>query len=56
MIAGAGPANIVRMVEPALIEQRRYEWPWLGVDGDSVHVLLQRANDLSDQWGAARSL
>jgi 2-alkenal reductase len=53
--AGVGfaiPANAVRRVAPALIEEGVYQWPWLGVSGGSVNLLLQEANDLQVQQGA----
>jgi 2-alkenal reductase len=53
--AGVGfaiPANVVRLVAPALIEDGFYQWPWLGVTGGSVSLLLQEANDLPVQQGA----
>jgi S1-C subfamily serine protease len=52
--AGVGfaiPANVVRRVTPALIENGRYEWPWLGVEGGSVNLLIAEANDLPTQNG-----
>ena len=53
--AGVGfaiPANLVRRVIPVLIQSGEYEWPWLGVEGTSVDLLIQQANDLSVQQGA----
>jgi 2-alkenal reductase len=46
------PANVVRMVAPALISQGRYAWPWLGVRGESVNLLVAEANGLETQAGA----
>lgn len=46
------PANIVRRVAPALISTGKYEWPWLGVEGRDVNLLLQQANNLPTQDGA----
>lgn len=46
------PANVVRRVAPALIEQGAYQWPWLGVSGGPVNLLLKQANDLPVQQGA----
>ena len=46
------PANVVRRVTPALIERGEYAWPWLGVQGGPVNLLLQQANDLDRQEGA----
>ena len=55
--AGVGfaiPSNVVRLVAPVLIEQGRYQWPYLGVSGPEygVDLALQRANNLPDQRGA----
>jgi 2-alkenal reductase len=47
----AVPVNVVRRVVPVLIEQGRYEWPWLGVTPASVNLLLVEANDLDSQQG-----
>jgi len=46
------PSNIVRRVSPSLIANGSYEWPWLGVEGTSVSLLIQEANDLATQDGA----
>ena len=46
------PSNVVRRVVPALIETGSYQWPWMGVEGTSVNLLVQRANDLETQRGA----
>jgi S1-C subfamily serine protease len=53
--AGVGfaiPSNVVRLVAPSLIESGSYTWPWLGVEGTSVGLLIQEANDLPSQQGA----
>jgi 2-alkenal reductase len=53
--AGVGfaiPSNIVRKVAPALIQQGAYTWPWLGISGTSVDLLIQQANNLPTQFGA----
>jgi S1-C subfamily serine protease len=53
--AGVGfaiPANVVRRVAPVLIDAGVYHWPWLGVSGQSVNLLLAQANDLETQSGA----
>jgi S1-C subfamily serine protease len=53
--AGVGfaiPSNVVRLVVPSLIETGSYEWPWLGVEGTSVDLLIQEANHLESQQGA----
>jgi len=48
----AVPVNVVRRVVPVLIDQGRYEWPWLGVNlPASVNLLLVQANDLPTQQG-----
>jgi S1-C subfamily serine protease len=39
-------------VAPALIAEGSYTWPWLGVQGTSVNLALQEANDLESQNGA----
>jgi S1-C subfamily serine protease len=46
------PSDTVRRVVPALIQEGSYTWPWLGVSGLSVNLLVQQANDLSVQRGA----
>lgn len=53
--AGVGfaiPSNVVRLVVPVLIEQGSYQWPWLGVSGDEVTLLVAEANGLNTQEGA----
>jgi len=53
--AGVGfaiPSNIVRRVAPVLIESGSYQWPWLGVEGTSVNLVIMRANNLGAQQGA----
>lgn len=53
--AGVGfaiPASVVRRVIPVLIEAGAYQWPWLGVEGGSVDLLVQEANALPTQYGA----
>jgi S1-C subfamily serine protease len=53
--AGVGfaiPVNLVRRVVPVLIQSGEYEWPWLGVKGTSVDLLIQQANHLPVQQGA----
>lgn len=53
--AGVGfavPANLVRRVVPVLIEEGEYIWPWLGVSGADVNLLLTRANEFDTQRGA----
>ncbi len=46
------PSRVVGQVIPTLIDQGRYEWPWLGVTGQSVDLFLRDANDLDRQDGA----
>jgi 2-alkenal reductase len=53
--AGVGfaiPVSVVRLVAPALIQTGSYHWPWLGVEGTSVNLLIQEANHLPSQQGA----
>ncbi|MGI5915314.1 MAG: S1C family serine protease [Anaerolineae bacterium] len=53
--AGVGfaiPVNVVRQIAPVLIETGSYQWPWVGVSGTSVNLLIQQANDLPTQSGA----
>jgi len=46
------PSNVVSRVTPALIENGSYVWPWLGVRGGPVNLLVQQANELAKQEGA----
>ena len=46
------PSNIVRMVAPVLMEGESYPWPWLGISGTSVNLLIAEGNDLPVQRGA----
>lgn len=46
------PSDVVSVVVPALIENGSYTWPWLGVSGIDVSLLVQEANDLESQEGA----
>jgi 2-alkenal reductase len=53
--AGVGfaiPSNVVRRIAPVLIGEGFYEWPWLGVEGFGVGLLVAQANDLPTQQGA----
>jgi 2-alkenal reductase len=53
--AGVGfaiPSNVVRRVVPVLIETGTFQWPWLGIEGGSVDLLVQGANNLAIQSGA----
>jgi S1-C subfamily serine protease len=46
------PINIVRLVAPSLIEKKTYVWPWLGVTGGDLSLLIREANDIQIQQGA----
>ncbi len=46
------PVNVVRTVVPVLIQTGTYQWPWLGIRGTGVDLLLQDANNLQTQQGA----
>ncbi|MFW6136214.1 MAG: S1C family serine protease [Chloroflexota bacterium] len=46
------PSDVVSLVAPALIQEGGYDWPWLGVTGTDVGLLVQEANDLDTQGGA----
>jgi len=46
------PSDVVNLVYPTLIEQGVYAWPWLGVSGTEVSMLVQEANDVDTQDGA----
>mgnify|MGYP006282020735 CR=1 FL=1 len=46
------PSDVVELVVQTLIEQGTYAWPWLGVSGTDVSLLVQEANDLETQEGA----
>lgn len=53
--AGVGfaiPSNTVRRVAPGLIQNGSFQWPWLGVQGGSVNLAIQEANNLLTQHGA----
>jgi S1-C subfamily serine protease len=53
--AGVGfsiPSNIVRLVAPSLIENQEYTWPWIGVTGTDVSLMLREANNIQAQLGA----
>jgi S1-C subfamily serine protease len=53
--AGVGfaiPSNIVRLVAPSLIENKEYVWPWLGVTGTDLSLILRQANDIQAELGA----
>jgi S1-C subfamily serine protease len=46
------PSNIIRRVVPVLIADGVYEWPWLGVEGADLNLIMQEANGLEVQQGA----
>jgi S1-C subfamily serine protease len=46
------PVNIVRRVVPVLIQTGEFQWPWLGIRGTSVDLLIQQADNLPTQQGA----
>ncbi len=53
--AGVGfalPVNIVRRVAPVLMEGESYPWPWLGISGTSVDLILAEGNNLPVRQGA----
>jgi S1-C subfamily serine protease len=43
------PSNVVRRVAPALIQNKVYDWPYLGIMGESVDLAITRGNGLQDQ-------
>jgi 2-alkenal reductase len=53
--AGVGfaiPVNVVQRVAPILIEVGDFQWPWLGISGTSLDLLITEANELESQKGA----
>ncbi len=46
------PVSIVARVIPALIEDGRYQWGWLGVTGGTINTAMVEAMDLPVQKGA----
>jgi serine protease Do len=46
------PVHIVKMVVPSLIHNHSYSWPYLGLYGATVDLMIQRANQLGNQQGA----
>jgi S1-C subfamily serine protease len=53
--AGVGfaiPANTARRVTPVLIESGAFQWPWLGIRGSSVNLIVAAANNLPTRRGA----
>jgi len=41
------PVNVVQHVVPSLIANGAFQWPWLGIAGGNVGLLIQQANKLS---------
>jgi S1-C subfamily serine protease len=53
--AGVGfaiPANIVARVVPVLIQEGKFTWPWLGVQGTNLTLRMATANELTVARGA----
>ncbi len=48
----AVPANLVKRVVPSLIENGKYEHPWIGFSGNSVTAEIAKAMKLSEIKGA----
>lgn len=48
----AVPVSILRRVVPALIDTGHYDWPWLGVSGNTVLPALVKAMSLPVEQGA----
>jgi 2-alkenal reductase len=46
------PSNVVRRVAPVLIANKAYQWPYLGITGSSVNLVIAQANQLPNQDGA----
>jgi len=46
------PANVVRKIAPVLIAEGQYEWPFIGLRGDDVSLLVAEGNELESQEGA----
>jgi 2-alkenal reductase len=46
------PSNVVKLVAPALIQDGAYQWPWLGISGSSINLVIAEANKLPSQQGA----
>lgn len=46
------PANVVRHVAPSLIANGSFQWPYLGIGGADLNLLIARANNLDLQQGA----
>ena len=53
--AGVGfaiPTHVVDHVIPTLISKGSFQWPWLGVRGNSVDLFITQANHLENQQGS----
>jgi S1-C subfamily serine protease len=46
------PVSIVKRIVPSLIQSGGYDWPWLGVRGQSLDLALIKAMDLPFEKGA----
>ena len=46
------PVSIISRVIPALIQDGKYEWSWLGVVGGNINALVREAMDLPVDSGA----
>jgi 2-alkenal reductase len=46
------PANFVKQVAPSLVEKGFYPWAWLGVEGITLNLPLQEANQVPENRGA----
>ncbi|OGN92318.1 MAG: hypothetical protein A2Y88_07440 [Chloroflexi bacterium RBG_13_48_10] len=46
------PVSILRRVVPALIDTGHYDWPWLGLSGNTVYPGLVKAMNLPVEQGA----
>jgi 2-alkenal reductase len=45
------PVNILKLVAPALIDQGAYQWPWLGITGQTLNPAIVEENNLNVQQG-----
>jgi len=46
------PVNVVRHVVPSLIANGSFQWPYLGIGGTDLNLLIAKANNLDIQQGA----
>ena len=46
------PVSIISRVVPALVQDGEYIWPWLGVSGGDVNLILAKAMNLAEDRGA----